>query len=89
MLSIENIALKVVNSMEINIIHNRDSNYEESNNYDYCLNINKLNVNAKYPSSFYLDYSTEIQIRVNNLIKRNIDKIIQQKVFEILNTKKS
>lgn len=84
MTSIEDIALRVVNSMNITIINDyksNNNNNRKSNNY---LGINKLNIETSYPYWFYLGYSYHVQIKVNNLIKRNFDKLIQQRVYEIL-----
>ena len=80
MTSIENIALKVVNSMDIQV----SSTLGDSRTNNYHLGINKLNVITKYPSWFYLQYSSEIQLKVNDIIKKNFDKIIQQRIYEIL-----
>lgn len=81
---IEEIALKVVNSMDIKIFP--CSNDSTTSNYQ--LGVNKLNITTKYPSWFYLGYSEKIQIEVNNVIKNNFDKIIQQRVYEILSKNK-
>ena len=81
---IEEIALRVANSMDIKIIP--CSNNSKTSNYH--LGVNKLNITTKYPSWFYLGYSEEVQIRVNDIIKNNFDKIIQQRVYEILSKNK-
>ena len=80
MTSLEELALKVVNSMDIQII----SNLGDTRGSKYQLGINKLNVSTKYPAWFYLNYPSEIQLKVNNIIKKDFDKIIQQRIYEIL-----
>ena len=82
--TIEELALRVVNSMDIQII----SNSSDSKTGNYKLGINKLDIKTKYPSWFYSGYSSEIQIKVNDIIKNNFDKIIQQRVYEILSKEK-
>ena len=79
MTSIEKIALEVINALEIKV--NPDINNKIENNY---LGVNKLNIVTKYPSWFYYKYSKDTQINVNKIIKENFDKVIQQRVYEIL-----
>ena len=55
----------------------------DSTTSNYQLGVNKLNITTKYPSWFHLGYSEKIQIEVNDVIKNNFDKIIQQRVYEI------
>lgn len=81
---IEEVVLKVLNSMDIKIIPCSNDNITSN----YQLGVNKLNITTKYPSWFYLGYSKEFQIKVNNVIKNNFDKIIQQRVYEILSKNK-
>ena len=77
MVSIEDIALQIINAMKIIIQKNHEDKIDQG--------ITKLNIVTQYPIWFHYKYSDTVKFEVNNLIKKNFNEILQQRVFEILN----
>ena len=77
MITIEDIALQIIDAMEITISDNYDNKID--------LGITKLNITTKYPIWFHYKYTDTVKLEVNKLIKNNFNMILQQRVFEILN----
>ena len=64
-----NLSIKVVNNLKIETT-------------DYNPYTNKMKVRTSFPQWFELEYDSDTQIKIREIIRPHISQLIQQKIFD-------